>query len=139
MPATTGIMLNFVPPDMRTMANSIANLSYNLLGYLPAPLLYGIAYEYDGGGKSHLGMWAIQMFTCVAFLLNVVACIRFSFVLRSAEQESKVMMSEDILSTPRNNEIYPLSARSLGDNMENFVTMASPAFYINTRIQKGKF
>ena len=103
MPAATGIMLNFVPPDMRTMANSIANLSYNLLGYLPAPLLYGIAYEYDGGGKSHLGMWAIQMFTCVAFLLNLVACIRFSFVLRNAEQECKVMMSEDILSTPRNN------------------------------------
>ena len=59
MPAATGIMLNFVPPNMRTMANSIANLSYNLFGYLPAPLLYGIAYEYGGGGHSHLGMWAI--------------------------------------------------------------------------------
>ena len=58
MPAATGIMLNFVPPNMRTMANSIANLSYNLFGYLPAPLLYGIAYEYGGHG-SHAGMWTI--------------------------------------------------------------------------------
>ena len=59
MPAATGIMLNFVPPNMRTMANSMANLSYNLFGYLPAPLIYGIAYEYGGSGESHLGMWTI--------------------------------------------------------------------------------
>ena len=59
MPAITGIMLNFVPPNMRTMANSMANLSFNLFGYLPAPLLYGIAYEYGGSKQSHLGMWSI--------------------------------------------------------------------------------
>ena len=87
MPACTGIMLNFVPPNMRTMANSIANISYNLLGYLPAPLLYGIAYEYGGSGKSHLGMWTIQSFTCFTFVLNLIACIRFKIVLRYARED----------------------------------------------------
>ena len=34
-------MLNAVEEEKRTAANSIANLCYNLLGYLPAPSFYG--------------------------------------------------------------------------------------------------
>ncbi len=49
VPVLTGIMLNTVPPSLRTLANSMANLCYNLLGYLPAPFVYGIAYEMTGG------------------------------------------------------------------------------------------
>jgi hypothetical protein len=44
LPVMTGILLNTMPPSLRTMANSIANLMYNLLGYLPAPFVYGFAY-----------------------------------------------------------------------------------------------
>jgi MFS family permease len=44
MPAATGLMLNQVPSTMRTVSNSIANLSYNLFGYVPAPYLYGYIY-----------------------------------------------------------------------------------------------
>ena len=44
MPAATGIMLNLVPQTMRTSANSLANFSYNLFGYVPAPYLYGVVY-----------------------------------------------------------------------------------------------
>lgn len=56
MPVLTGILLNTCPPVLRTLANSIANLVYNLLGYLPAPYIYGLAYQYSGGGKSNAGM-----------------------------------------------------------------------------------
>jgi hypothetical protein len=41
LPTITGIMLNSVPENMRPQANSLAVLAYNLLGYLPAPFLYG--------------------------------------------------------------------------------------------------
>lgn len=44
MPAATGIMLNQVPQNLRTVANSVANLTYNLLGYVPAPYIYGYVY-----------------------------------------------------------------------------------------------
>lgn len=44
MPAATGIMLNLVPQTMRTSANSLANFSYNLFGYVPAPYMYGVIY-----------------------------------------------------------------------------------------------
>jgi sugar phosphate permease len=45
LPPLTGIMLNTVPEYHRGQANSLATLSYNLLGYFPAPAWYGfVAY-----------------------------------------------------------------------------------------------
>lgn len=62
MPVLTGILLNSVPPSIKTLANSIANLMYNLIGYLPAPFIYGLAYEVTGGekAKSRWGLVAIE-------------------------------------------------------------------------------
>lgn len=61
---------------MRTNANSIANLSYNLFGYVPAPYMYGWAYETSGAGNSHAGLIFIQTFTIIAFLFLVVLYYR---------------------------------------------------------------
>ena len=41
LPNLTAIMLDSVEIKLKTRANSIANLSYNLLGYFPAPQLSG--------------------------------------------------------------------------------------------------
>ena len=41
MPILTGCMLSLVERRLKTKANSIGNLFYNMLGYLPAPYLYG--------------------------------------------------------------------------------------------------
>ena len=42
LPCATGIMLNTVKEELRTSANSIANIWCNLLGFLPAPYVYGL-------------------------------------------------------------------------------------------------
>jgi hypothetical protein len=41
LPTVTGMMLNSVPLNNRATANALAVLAYNLLGYLPAPFIYG--------------------------------------------------------------------------------------------------
>lgn len=41
LPLFTGIMLSTVEAELRPKANSIANLCYNLFGWLPAPFMYG--------------------------------------------------------------------------------------------------
>lgn len=49
LPPATGIMIQSVGIFQRSQANSIANLFYNLFGYLPAPVLYGtISKSTDG-------------------------------------------------------------------------------------------
>lgn len=73
MPAATGIMLNQVPAGMRTASNSIANLSYNLFGYVPAPYLYGHFQQVYGG---RAGLSVIQGFCLLAYLLLVIFTIR---------------------------------------------------------------
>lgn len=61
LPCLTGIMLNTVDQNQKTIANSIANLSYNLLGYLPAPFLYGVILD-SGKGQNFLPAMSVLMF-----------------------------------------------------------------------------
>jgi len=68
LPCMTGIMLNTVDKRLKTAANSIANLSYNLLGYLPAPSVYGLIYDSGKGGNSREAM-ATLMFSSVFSVL----------------------------------------------------------------------
>jgi MFS family permease len=51
LPTVTGIMINTVEPNQKTSANSLANLSYNLIGYLPAPSIYGAVSAATGSPK----------------------------------------------------------------------------------------
>ena len=55
-PTLQGVMLSQVDNEMKPQANSIANLSYNLIGYFPAPALYGLVCSLTGGLKSRWGM-----------------------------------------------------------------------------------
>ena len=48
------------------MANSVANFSFNLLGYLPAPMLYGFFYELGEQPHNHWGLLSVQLFTVPA-------------------------------------------------------------------------
>ena len=62
LPALTGIMLNTVNEEQKAIANSLANLCYNLLGYLPAPYIYGAIYEL-GEGKNSFEAMSTLMFS----------------------------------------------------------------------------
>lgn len=54
LPAIMGMMLNSVDESLKTTANSIANTSFNVFGFLPSPYIYGLisdAGEVVGGNK----------------------------------------------------------------------------------------
>lgn len=82
VPVATGILLNSVRPNERTIANSLANLSYNLFGYLPSPFVYGFVCTLTGGNQSHYGM-ALLMF------MTIPACTCMVFAFRHREFEIK--------------------------------------------------
>lgn len=71
LPSMTGIMLSTIDSNFKTTANSMANLSYNLLGYLPAPSVYGLIYDSGKGGNAREAM-ATLMFTPIVSLLCMV-------------------------------------------------------------------
>ena len=68
-------MLSTVKEEQRPQANSFANLSYNLLGYFPAPALYGLVDNLSGLPKPRYGATMIMYMTVVSFTLIVAAYI----------------------------------------------------------------
>mmetsp|Transcript_21533 Transcript_21533/g.19100 ORF Transcript_21533/g.19100 Transcript_21533/m.19100 type:complete len:295 (+) Transcript_21533:106-990(+) len=69
MPGATGIMINSAPKKHRALANSIAFVSYNLIGYVPGPVVYGVLTHFYGD-KSRVGMFALiwALILCVGFV-----------------------------------------------------------------------
>jgi sugar phosphate permease len=59
LPPVTGIMINSVGDYQKSSANSIANLCYNLFGFLPAPSVYGFVSSVTGGSSSRWAMGVI--------------------------------------------------------------------------------
>lgn len=82
MPPATGIMLNQVPQNMRTVCNSIANICYNLFGYVPAPYIYGFMYQRYGQGKSHAGLYTVEFFGFMSFVFSLIVLIRKKLAFR---------------------------------------------------------
>lgn len=62
LPALTGILLNTVEQNQKTVANSIAYLAYNLFGFLPSPFIYGAITD-SGDGNNDVLAWTFLMFT----------------------------------------------------------------------------
>lgn len=56
LPIYQGVMLENVEDHLKAKSMSLAQLSYNLLGWLPAPVIYGWICEATGGKKSRWGM-----------------------------------------------------------------------------------
>jgi hypothetical protein len=73
LPPVTGIMLNSVEDYKRTSANSLANLAYNLFGYLPAPTFYGLISQF-AGDKSSIPL-ALLLYSTIPTVIILCLCI----------------------------------------------------------------
>jgi MFS family permease len=71
LPVFTGILLNLLVSPLRTIANSWANMIYNLLGYMPGPIFYGGMMTLSGDRTSKFPMMVLQGISilCVVFLI----------------------------------------------------------------------
>lgn len=74
LPCATGIMLNTVDEEYRTTANSIANIWYNLLGFLPAPYVYGMIADSGGKDNKKLAMRLLMFAPVLCNLFLLMAC-----------------------------------------------------------------
>ena len=75
LPSLTGIMLNSVEQDLKTTANSIANLNYNLFGLFPAPFVYGAIYD-AGEGNNATEAMSVLMFSPIISVVTLLVAAR---------------------------------------------------------------
>ncbi len=82
MPGLTAIMLNAAPIAYKEVANSLTYFCYNIIGYLPAPVIYGLIRTYTGGDES---IWGL------AFIMSIslfgVLFLRFARKQRNKDEE----------------------------------------------------
>ena len=74
MPGLTGIIISSAPRKHKAIANSIAYVCYNMLGYVPGPLVYGVLTHYNGP-KSNSGM-IVLMYSLILCLICICMTYR---------------------------------------------------------------
>jgi len=47
LPTLTGLMISSIPQKLRNLGNSIAQFTFNLIGYIPAPVAYSYVNSLD--------------------------------------------------------------------------------------------
>ena len=75
VPSLNGIMLNSVPPEMRTSANSLASVCSNLFGYLPAPSFYGLLAYFVDDETSKIPFVGLISTMCLTIFLLITGII----------------------------------------------------------------
>lgn len=73
LPGIMGMMLNTVDENLKTTANSIANTSFNLFGFLPSPYVYGLISDVGDviGGNKRAAM-KVNMYMPMVFSMLIV-------------------------------------------------------------------
>ena len=78
-PGLTGIMIASIPQNHKEIGNSFTNLCYNLIGYLPSPLIYGLVCRYTGGAESRWGL--------VVLVFGAFCGVVFLFLARQTKSD----------------------------------------------------
>lgn len=73
------------------MANSIANLTYNIFGFLPAPVIMGVIIN-SGDGENYKTGWTVLMYYSILPIVSFLVGTYFIFrddIFKFAEQEER--------------------------------------------------
>ena len=97
-PGLTGIMLSSIPDNSKEIGNSVTQLCYNLLGYLPSPFLYGLVCKYTGGTKSRYGLGVILLWA----YFGVIALFFAKRAQDSGEDDGAKKINSDTMEEKSN-------------------------------------
>ena len=108
MPILTGIIITSLPQHLRASGNSLQLFFGTLLGYLPAPYIYGALEDYfdDGGKKSYFSNMVV-LFLCV-ILLGFSRKIKYEKI----EDDNEYEIINNL------NEIELINLEENGNNLE---------------------
>ena len=86
-------MLNAVRAERRTAANSIATMSYNLFGYLPAPFIYGLfsdIFPNDEKSSHRVALGVILYWSVLSIIMMMLSMILY--LKKQQQLHSKTLM-----------------------------------------------
>jgi len=75
IPNIQGIMISSLQPNLRAAGNSLSNILQNSLGFLPAPFVYGVIYEYSKSSQPKLAMIVVLSYSIVGVMFICISMI----------------------------------------------------------------
>ena len=88
-PGLTGIMIASIPENSKEIGNSVTQLFYNLIGYLPSPFIYGFVCKYTGGSKSRWGLTVLVLWGMLGVLFLYFAK-KYDFIFYEIENYNEM-------------------------------------------------
>ncbi len=112
-----GIMLCSIPEGIKEVAYSFTHLCYNLFGYLPAPILYGLVNNVTGCEKSRCGLGFLMMFSVlgVGFLFTATLTSRKLLEEKAKEKE----LGENLTFDEKEKERINILTKDNTENISN--------------------
>ena len=81
IPNLQGVMISSLKKHLRASGNSISNIFQNLLGFLPAPFLYGLIYQHTKDSDPKLAMALTLWYSLAGFsLIGLAMVLRYKYV-----------------------------------------------------------
>lgn len=124
IPNIQGIMISSLQPDLRAAGNSLSNILQNLFGFLPAPFVYGIIYEYSKSTQPKLAMIVVLSYSIIGVIFIGIAMIfRYKyweeFKKRGLKSEENEKEKEDLLENENiDDENFQLISENENENTD---------------------
>lgn len=87
LPIMIGVMLSSVEAEMRAQANSLAIMTQAILGFAPAPTVYGLVQGMTGGKKSRWGLVAVNSTAFFTLIFTILIFINKYGTSKKIESE----------------------------------------------------
>ena len=91
IPNLQGIMISSLKNDLRAAGNSVSNILQNLLGFLPAPVVYGFIYEKTKKSDPKAAMTFVLYYSIVGITFGGIA-----MYYRNFKKNTENLVSEEI-------------------------------------------
>ena len=91
VPTLTGILLGMVRQEMRITAQAVATLTFNLIGYLPAPVIYGVVSDMPLGSFERRQRFALASILYVLIAQSILLSLAYSIKYKTCYHKESTL------------------------------------------------
>lgn len=114
IPNIQGIMISSLSPENRAAGNSISNILQNLIGFLPAPFVYGMIFESTKKTDPKLAMGITLWYSCIGIVFIVISAF-----FRYRKYREKVLIKSNIeIPNVKMNENHESQENTVNSNVD---------------------
>lgn len=114
IPNIQGIMISSLKKDLRAAGNSISNILQNLIGFLPAPMVYGFIFEKTKDSNPKLAMTLTLWYSGVGIIFLLI-----SYYYRNIKNKLFNKKEQEVIDFNQINN-NNLDKKTLNPNIKNF-------------------